>query len=248
MQVVAVVNRRGGVGKTVTAHALGAGLKQKGKKVLYIDLDSQMNLTYDTGAENTEPTAMEMLTRQVSASETIAHTAQGDIIPASAELSTADIAITETGKEYRLKEAIDGLKYDFIIIDTPPALGILTTNALTAADRVIIPAQAEIHSLQGIGLLKDTLDAVRKYTNPKLKIDGILLTRYNSRAIISQDMRTDLEEMAKQMQTRVYDAPIRECTAIKEAQALQQDIFTYAPRSNAAKDYSMFITQFTKSK
>lgn len=248
MQVVAVVNRRGGVGKTVTAHALGAGLKQKGKKVLFIDLDSQTNLTFDTGAEEAEITAMEMLTGQVPAEEAITSTDQGDIIPASADLATADIVIKDTGREYRLKEAIEGLKYDYIIIDTPPALGILTTNALTAADRVIVPAQAEIHSLQGIGLLKDTLDAVRKYTNPKLKIDGILLTRYNSRAIISQDMRTDLEEMARQMQTKLYSTPIRECTAIKEAQALQQDIFTYAPKSNAAKDYTEFITQFLKGK
>lgn len=248
MQVIAIVNRRGGVGKTVTAHALGAGLKQKGKKVLFIDLDSQTNLTFDTGAEEAEITAMEMLTGQVPAEEAITSTDQGDIIPAGADLATADIVIKDTGREYRLKEAIEGLKYDYIIIDTPPALGILTTNALTAADRVIIPAQAEIHSLQGIGLLKDTLDAVRKYTNPKLKIDGILLTRYNSRAIISQDMRTDLEEMAKQMQTKLYSTPIRECTAIKEAQALQQDIFTYAPKSNAAKDYTEFITQFLKGK
>lgn len=245
MQTIAIVNRRGGVGKTATAHALGAGLKQRGFRVLFVDLDSQTNLTFDTGATGSRYTSFDLLQGRIDAQEAITRTAQGDTIPASANLAAADLIITETGKEYRLKEALQEIagKYDFCIIDTPPALGILTTNALTAADGAIIPAQAEIHSLQGIGLLHETINAVKKYCNPGLTVYGILLTRYNARAIISRDMRENLEALASSIGTKLYSTPIRECGAIKEAQARQQDIFSYAPRSNAAKDYSALVDE-----
>lgn len=250
MEVIAIVNRRGGVGKTATAHALGAGLRRKGYKVLLIDLDSQTNLTFDAGAEAGAFNSMDVLTGRAGAAQAIIKTPQGDIIPASPDLAGADVIITETGKEYRIKEALEPLHshYDFAIIDTPPALGTITTNALTAAQAAIIPAQAEVHSLQGIGLLNETITAVKKYTNPGLKIDGILLTRYNGRAVISKDMRDNLEAMAAALQTRLYTTPIRECVSIKEAQAQQKDIFTYAPRSNAAKDYGAFIEEFLKDR
>ena len=250
MNTIAIVNRRGGVGKTATAHALGAGLRRKGYKVLLIDLDSQTNLTYDAGAKAGQLSAMDILTGSAAIGEAIIETPQGDILPASPALAGADLVITETGKEYRLKEALAPISgnYDFAIIDTPPALGTITTNALTAASAAIIPAQAEIHSLQGIGLLNETITAVRKYTNPALAVDGILLTRYNGRAVISKDMRDNLQAIAAALQTRLYKTPIRECVSIKEAQARQQDIFTYAPRSNAAKDYEAFINDFLQGR
>lgn len=246
MQIVAIVNRRGGVGKTATANALGAGLFRRGYKVLFIDLDSQTNLTFDTGAKPGRFSSMDVLTGQATAEQAITATPQGDIIPGSNALSGADLIISSTGKEYRLKEAIAPIisRYDFIVIDTPPALGTLATNALTAATAAIIPAQAEIHSLQGIALLSETIAAVKKYTNPALTINGILLTRYNGRAIISKDMKSNIDAAAAHLGTKVYKAPIRECVAIREAQALQQDIFTYAPQSNAAKDYKAFIDEF----
>lgn len=245
MRVIAIVNRRGGVGKTATAHALGAGLYRRGYRVLFVDLDSQTNLTFDAGATAGGFTAFDLLTGRVDLADTIQHTPGGDIVPGSPNLAGADLVITETGKEYRLKEALQeaAASYDFCVIDTPPALGILTTNALTAADGAIIPAQAEIHSLQGIGLLRETVTAVKKYCNPSLSVYGILLTRYNGRAVISRDMRENLEAAAAQLQTKVFKEPVRECVAIKEAQACRQDIFTYAPRSNAAKDYSAFIDE-----
>ena len=241
MEVVAIVNRKGGVGKTATAHALGAGLIGKGCKVLYIDLDSQTNLSYALGASTAGYTSIDLL--RGSAPE-IQHTLQGDIIAGSEALAGADVTITGTGKEYRLQEAIQGLQYDYIIIDTPAALGTLTINALTAADSVVIPVQAEIFSLQGIGQLQDAIQAVRKYCNPGLRINGILITRYNARTVIARDLRDALEDVAAQLDTRLYSTPIRECTAIREAQARQQDIFTYAPRSNAAKDYAAFVAEF----
>lgn len=244
-EIIAVVNRKGGVGKTATSHALGAGLMKRGYRILFIDLDSQCNLTYDLGAKTAPLTSMEVLSGTATAEEAVQHTQNGDIIPASPSLAVADTAIDGTGKEYRLKEALEPLQagYDYIIIDTPPATNVLTVNALTACTSTIIPAQAEVHSLQGIGLLYETMRAVKKYTNPSLKIKGILITRYNGRAIISKDMKENLEATATQLDTKVFSTPIRECTAIKEAQATQTDIFTYAPRSNATADYTAVLEE-----
>ena len=153
--------------------------------------------------------------------------------------------ITATGKEYRLREALEPVYdlYDYIVIDTPPALGILTVNALTACTGAIIPAQADVYSLQGIALLSQTIETVRKYCNRALKIKGIVLTRYNSRAVLSRDMADLIAQTAQQLRTKLYTTRIRECTALKEAQAVQQDIFTYAPRSNAAADYKALVAE-----
>ena len=248
MRIITVVNRRGGVGKTATAHAIGAGLAQQGYKVLFIDLDSQTNLTYDLAADHSRKhpySAMDLLTGAATADKAIQNKAKWDLIPASAALATADAVITATGKEYRLKEALQPISglYDFCIVDTPPALNILTVNALTAATGAIIPAQAEIHSLQGIGLLAETIEQVKRYCNKDLRIYGIVLTRYNGRAILSQDMKANLEAAADQLGTKLYSTPIRECISLKEAQAMQQDIFTYAPKSNAAKDYTALVNE-----
>lgn len=248
MDVTAIINRKGGVGKTATAHNLGAGLQRKKKKVLFIDLDSQANLSYTMDASTDGLTILDVIQDGADINKAIQHTAQGDIIPGAPGLATADSVITQTGKEYRLKEALEKLKttYDYIITDTPGQLGIVTINALTAATNAIIPVQAEIFSLNGIGLLNETINAVKKYTNPLLYIKGILTTRYNSRAVISRDMQDNLEDLAKQLHTKCYKTPIRECTAIKEAQAMKQDIFTYAPKSNAAHDYEAFIKEYMK--
>lgn len=244
MEVVAIVNRKGGVGKTATAQALGAGLIRKGYSVLYIDLDSQTNLTYGLGSDANGLSSMDVLTGEATAQEAIQKTPQGDVIAATEALAGADAIIDGTGKEYRLKEAISGLQYDYIVIDTPAQLGTLTVNALTAANSVVIPVQAEVYSLQGIGQLSKTIEAVKKYCNRDLYIRGILITRYNGRAIISKDMQSNLKDAAEQLKTRLYSTPIRECISIKEAQASQTDIYSYAPRSNAAKDYEDFINEF----
>ena len=249
-EIIAIVNRRGGVGKTATAHAIGAGLGREGYKVLYIDLDSQCNLTYDVGAQTAPLTAMEVLGGTATAEEAIQHLEGADLIPASPSLAVADTTIEGTGKEHRLREALETVagRYDYAIIDTPPALGVLTVNALTACNSAVIPAQAEVHSLQGIGLLYEAIRAVQKYTNPALTIKGILITRYSGRAILSQTVRQDLQETAKTLKTRLYTEPIRECVTIKEAAIVQQNIFDYAPKSKAAKDYDSFINEFLTKK
>ena len=245
---IAIINQKGGVGKSTTAHAIGAGLSLRGRKVLYIDLDAQGNLSYTLGADATGLTglsALEVLEGQATASKAIQRTPQGDIIASSPALSGADTILTAVGKEYRLKEALEGLQgqYDYTVIDTPPALGILTVNALTACHGCIIPAQADIYSLHGIGQLYSSIQTVRKYCNPSLKVLGILLTRYSARTVISREVGEMIEQTAGQLHTKLYRSRIREGTAIKEAQALRTDIYSYAPRSNAASDYKALVDE-----
>lgn len=248
MKTIAIISRKGGVGKTATTHALGAGLMKRGKKVLFVDLDSQANLSYTLKAQpkGTATNAMMFLKEWCTAIEAIWEQPGGDIIPATEKLSGADIYLDETGKEYKLKEGLSWINdnYDYCIIDTPAALGILTINALTAADYAIIPVQAEIFSLQGLSQVKDAVNSVKKYCNKDLKLKGILVTRYKGRAVLSQDMKDNLQEAAAELNTKVFSTPIRECISIAEAQAQQTDIFSYAPRSNAAKDYNAFIDEF----
>lgn len=247
-EIIAVSNQKGGVGKSTTANALGAGLFSRGFSVLYVDMDAQGNLSYSMGAVNKPLSTLEVLTGTATAKEAIIHTAQGDLIPASPALASADSILTETGKEYKLREALDSVldEYDYIIIDTPPAIGTLTVNALTACNSVIVPAQADVFSLQGIGQLVQTIQTVKKYCNRDLSIRGLLITRYNARTVLSKDMADLLEDTAKTLQTTLYSTKIRECTALKEAQASQQDIFTYAPKSNASADYTAFIEEVLK--
>lgn len=245
--VIAITNQKGGVGKSTTTHALGAGLAYKNFKVLFVDLDPQGNLSYAMKANSEKNlSSYNLLTEQATITEVIQHTPIGDIITAAPVLSRADIELDKVGKEYKLKEALFSVhdKYDFIIIDTPPALGILTVNALTAADGVIIPAQADVFSLQGIGQLYNTIETVKKYCNPLLTIKGVLLTRHNSRSILSRDLSDTISATAAKLNSKLFKTVIRENVAIKEAQASQQDIFTYAPKSNAVLDYSDFINEF----
>lgn len=247
MKVIAVNNQKGGTGKTTTAAALGFALYHRGFRVLLIDLDAQGNLSYTVNAEGGRYGIFGAMERPETTQQEIQPVCSDekggriDIIPGTERLAVAEKIFTEIGKEYKLKEAlqnIDGSAYDYVIIDTPPALSILSVNALASADTVIIPAQADIYSLQGITQINSTITTVRKYCNSRLTIDGIVLTRYNSRTTISKDLAAALTRTAEKLSTRVYDTRIRECTAVKEAQALRKDIFVYAPRSNAAEDYN----------
>ena len=248
MKTVSVINQKGGVGKSTTAEMLISALSLKGFKVLAIDLDAQGNLIYSLAADLTSPTILEVLTEEISAKDAIKK-ARADIISSNKALAGADAFIADTGKEYRLKEALEKISenYDFCIIDTPPALGILTINALTASDGVIIPAQADIYSLQGIENLEETIKAVKKYCNPNLKIEGILLTRYNPRTILSREVSEMAEKLAEKLETKLFKAKIRDAVAVKEAQISQESLFEYAPKSNVTKDYESFINEFLDS-
>ena len=248
---VALVAQKGGDCKTTTAHALGAGLiKYHGKKVLYVDMDAQGSLsrTLEADRSGSSPTVLEILTGKVKAKDAIQHTAGGDIIAASPALAGADReeALTNDRKEYRLRKALEPLarSYDYCVIDTPPALGILTVNALTAADLVVIPAQADDYSLDAVERLSDTIQTVKLYCNPKLEISGILLTRYNGRTNVTSYLDELITDMAAQIGAKVYQSRIRECAYIKEAKFLRTDIYTHSPRCNAANDYRSFVNEF----
>lgn len=245
MKIYAIINQKGGVGKSTTAQAIGAGLTQRGEKVLFVDLDAQGNLSFAMGAGLQGYNAMGVLQRPETIKQEIQQTNNGDIVASSPALVGADMTITETGKEYRLKEALGQVsgEYTYCIIDTPPALGILTVNALTACDGVIIPAQADIYSLQGISQLNNTIQTVKKYCNNKLSVLGIVLTRYNKRAIISKEVAELIDETAIHINSKLFKTKIRECTAIKEAQAVKKNIFEYAPKSNASADYSALLKE-----
>lgn len=247
-EVIAVINQKGGVGKSTTAQAIGQGLILKGYKVLFVDLDAQGNLSYSLNAQQGALNVLDIINHRAKAKDAIQTTPEGDIIPTSPQLSGADLILNETGKEYRLKEALTPIlkDYDYIIIDTPPALGILTINALTVCTGAIIPAQADIYSLQGVGQLSQTLKAVKTYCNKDLTLKGIVLTRYSKRAILSRDLAETLENTAKQLNTKLYKTKIRECIAIKEAQATKKSIYAYAPKSNASKDYMNLLEEVIK--
>jgi len=245
MKAIAITNQKGGVGKTTTALALAAGLAHVGKRVLQVDLDAQANITQTLGADDRGLTVLDVLMRKANIREAIQKTVQGDVLPANPGIAGLDTVLTFVGKEYRLKEALAGLDgaYDYVIIDTPPALGILTVNALAACDEIIVPAQADIFSLNGINQLNETTQAVREYCNPRLKILGILLTRYSVRSILSRDIAAVIEQTAQTLQTKLFRTTIRENIAIKEAQAKQRNIYDYAPKSNAAADYRAFVEE-----
>lgn len=241
--IIAICNQKGGVGKTTTANSIGAGLYRQGNKVLYIDLDPQTNLSYSLGITDANISIMDAFTGNKDIKDTIIKTAQGDAIASNTSLSNIDIILNGTGSEYRLKELLEPIKndYNYIIIDTPPALNILNVNALTASTDIIITTQADIYSLQGIGQVYKTIQTIKKYCNSDLNILGVLITRYNARTIISQEIKDALEQTAKAINTNIFKTYVRECTAIKEAQANKQDIFNYKSGNNACKDYKAII-------
>lgn len=249
MITLSIINQKGGVGKSTTAAAIGAGLALRGHSVLFVDLDAQGNLSYSLGADAQGYNAMGVLINPETMEANIQHTEHGDILASSPSLAGADAVITQTGKEYRLKEALAHVeaKYDFCVVDTPPALGILTVNALTASTGCIAPAQADIFSLQGLIQLHGTIQTVTRYCNHGLIFMGVLLTRYNSRAIISKNVAKLIKQTAEQLGTSLYATKIRECTALKEAQAMKQSIYSYAPKSNAAEDYRALMEELAEN-
>ena len=245
MRVITVLNQKGGVGKTTTAAALISGLTSKGYKTVGIDLDAQRNLSMTMQADTKHKTALGVLTNQCTAEEAIQHTAQGDIIAGGKELAAIDSILTGRGRENRLKEALQPLekKYKYVIIDTPPNVGTLVLSALIASNSIIITAEADIYSRTALEDLTDNIQTVQAGINPKLKVEGILLTRYNGRANLTKILREEFKEPAAELNTKVFNAVIRECIGIKESHLMRQSIFDYDSKSNAAIDYSAFIDE-----
>ena len=245
-RISAVCNQKGGVGKTTTAHALATGLPYKGNKALAVDLDAQGNLTYAFGASVDKPNIYDLLTGEVIAPRVVQTTGQGAIIASSQKLTRADMAFTGFGREYLLREALEPFRsvYSHIILDCPPTLGILTIDALTAADDLVIPMQSDIFSLMGLSQLVATVEAVRQRSNQALQIAGLLICRYSGRAILSSEVKDTISEKAVQIGTQLYDTVIREGIAIREAQIKRQSLYKTLLKSKPAIDYLSFIDEY----
>ena len=244
--IITVSNQKGGVGKTTTTAALAAGISKKGYKVLCVDLDPQGNLGFCLGAEpESEYTILDVMKGKRSLQEAVCSAEDCDLIPSDITLRNNSMDEVVENREFILGRALRPVMdvYDYILIDTPPALNLLTANAYAVSDFLIIPMVSDILSLVGLSQLRETVDSVRNSFNPKLKVLGILLTKYNRRTILSKDVNEMAEQLAEQMGTKVFDVKIRPGVAIAEAPAHGENIFDYNARSGAVKDYKDLIEE-----
>jgi len=245
-RITTVINQKGGVGKTTTAHALATGLTNDGYKTLVIDADPQGNISYTMQVNPNTKGLYEAMKEQAPVTELMQQTVQGDILPSNLLLTAADMEFVETGREYLLDNILEPLKkrYSHIIIDSPPQLGILTVNALTACTDIIIPMTADIYSLQGLSQLHSTINKVKKFCRKEITIAGLLLTRYSDRIIISRDLKEAIEAKASELNSRLYKTIIREGVAVREAQTQRMSLFEYSLKSNPTQDYIRFIEEY----
>lgn len=250
MKVITVTNQKGGTGKTTTSLFLKDALIEKGKKVLLIDLDQQADASYGTGVEyDPSQTTYELLTQDLNLDDILVHVNdQLDLAPAGNQMAKLDVTLTQDhmlDAQFILSDKLEDYKnnYDYVIIDTPPALSMAVMNALTASDTVVVPTQADLFSLKGLGDLGSTVAAIKRRSNPKLTIAGILIGRYNSRTIFSKAMTTALTEAAESLQTHVFETKIREAISVKESQNAFQSIFEYDPKSKVTHDISDFVDE-----
>lgn len=257
MLTLTVTNQKGGVGKTTTALVLATGLNRAGYRVLAVDIDPQTNFSYSAGVDgqNADISIYDLFQDYQTGAGTadprraIQKSPIGfSVLPGSLNLAGADMEYTKAGREYILKEILEKInsEYDYCVIDTPPTLGILTVNALTASEKLIVPMGADVFSLQGLSQLQGMINNVKKYCNNKLVIDGLLLTKYNPRAVINRTLKETLENVAIQLNTKVYKTLIRDSVAIKEIQFLQADIFETYPKHPITQDYQSFIDEFLR--
>ncbi|MEL6718418.1 MAG: ParA family protein [Bacteroidota bacterium] len=234
--IISLMNHKGGVGKTTSAINIGAGMVELGKKVLLIDLDPQANLTLSLGIPRQQITIYEGLRGE---SELQPYTVKEnfDVITSNLNLSSAEMElINEAGREYILRELLEPLQaeYDYIVIDCPPSLGLLTLNALTSSSCVIIPLQTQFLALQGLAKIKQVIDKVKFRLNKKLHIAGVVATMYDARKVLNRDV---VETIQKYFGDKVFKTLVRDNVALAEAPAQRKDIFSYSRSSPGAKDY-----------
>ena len=251
-KIIAIANQKGGVGKTTTSINLAAGLAYLNKKVLLVDFDPQGNATqgigYRVGLKDL--TVYDAILNDVNVKECIKTLSKPpmDILPANINLAGADLELAkiEQDREQLLKEALEEIKdnYDFIIIDCPPSLGLLNTNALTAADSVLIPVQSEYYALEGITQLLQTIRLVQKLFNPNLKIEGVLLTMYDARTNLSAEVG---QEIRKHFKEKAYKTYIPRNVKLSEAPSSSLSIYDYEIHSEGAKAYVALTREVLES-
>ncbi|MBR0127062.1 MAG: ParA family protein [Firmicutes bacterium] len=251
-KAIAIFNQKGGVGKTTTNINLAACLAMKGKKILILDIDPQGNTTSGVGISKR---GLDITTHEIliednhHPEEAVIPTGieNLDIMPASVQLAGAEVElINKAGRERRLKMAIDILKpkYDYIFVDCPPSLGILTINALTAVDSVLIPIQCEFYALEGVSQLMSTIDIVKKNLNPSLEIEGVILSMFDGRTNLSIQV---VEEAKKYFKEKVYTTVIPRNVRLAEAPSHGVPVIHYDPRSTGAKAYTEFAEEFLEA-
>ena len=247
-KVFVFVNQKGGVGKTTSCVNIGAYIAMAGKKVLLVDFDSQGNMSSGTGVSKDKPTVYELISGQISASECIKNSCVDglDIISASIDLSGAAIELVEQeNREFFLKNALNPLRsvYDYIFIDCPPSLGLLTLNGLAAADCVLVPMQCEYFALEGITLLLQAVKKVQKSINPNLVIGGIFFTMYDSRTRLAQDVVMQVKSYFKDA---VFNTIIPRNVRLSEAPSRGMPICKYDPNCTGAKSYKLLADEVMK--
>lgn len=239
--VIALANQKGGVGKTTTAVNLGAGLASEGKRVLIVDSDAQGNATSGVGIskQDIQKDVYDVLVNEEPIENVIMHSAREglDIVPATIQLSGAEIELTpQMARETRLQNALKQIddQYDYVLIDCPPSLGLITINAFTASDSILIPVQSEYYALEGLSQLLNTVQLVQKHFNPDLYIEGVLLTMYDARTNLGAQVN---EEVRKFFKEKVYTSIIPRNVRLSEAPSHGLPIIDYDPNSKGAKVY-----------
>jgi chromosome partitioning protein len=244
-RIIAFANQKGGVAKTTSALAIGAALAELGPRVLLVDLDPQACLTYSLGLDPDalDATVHDVLLGRMPVGKTIHQLAEADLVPANIDLAGAEAyLLTRTGREYALRTVLDDVRihYDFILLDCPPSLGVLTINALTAADEVIVPMQCEALSHRGVGQLLATIEDVRRLTNRSLDITGILPTMFDGRTAHSNEV---LSDVGRRYKLPVFEPAIKKSVRFAEAPRSGRSIIKFAPSHPGANAYREIARQ-----
>lgn len=252
MKIISISNIKGGVAKTTTAATLASGLNKRGKKVLMIDSDPQMNLTmcFLDEPEEGSPSLYTLYDKGASIDNLKISIKNGlDLILGDFELCSADMEFfKKAGSLKLLSKAVKAIKenYDYIILDTPPNLGFLSLNAFMISDYIVTPMAADSFSLRAVRLLKKTLDEVSDEAEKNIPVAGILLTRYTDRTNVAKLLEDSVITAAELLNTSVFESRIRQATVVQESQIIKMDLFEYAPKAPVTKDYDAFIDELLK--
>ena len=247
--IITITNQKGGVGKTTTSSALMDGLRSRGARVLGVDLDPQGSLGFCLGLDIEHcATIYDALKGSAPIRDVIMHSECGDILPSNILLSAAELEFNRPGREFLLKNCLAEVAEDddYIIIDTPPALNVLTVNAYVAADGLVIPMAPEILSLLGVSQIRETIDTVRRCYNSRLRVLGIVLNKFNQRFTLNREVLDMAEQIAQQLDTRVFHSRIRSGVAVAEAPAYGESVLSYAPDSKVARDFRLLINEIAR--